>query len=300
MNMIPQSKGKMIKDIPISKLDTKSLYFYSIKRDGNYLQIRKIGDKVFFYTSGNKQIYFEDVANFLIEKFKGVDITLACEYTGNSVGMLGNRVHASTGTERANFTKGIRSNLGTRYLYIFDILEYTVHGVGQYVDDNTTAEVRVELLTHLGSHWHNDETMMFFLSYFTLATIDEIKQEMIEMCSVGYEGLYAMATNHTNKAGKRLNNAIKFKLRCTADLLCIGIEEGKGKYANMIGALILEDSKGRVVSVGSGLTDSQRHIGNTNCYLHKVVEIEYEQLLDTYIQPVYLCLRDDKSSGDID
>ncbi len=67
----------------------------------------------------------------------------------------------------------------------------------------------------------------------------------------------------------------------------------------MIGALLLEDSKGRVVSVGSGLSDDQRRV-NSMYFVGRVIEIEYEQILDTYIQPIIKCIRADKTAEDID
>ena len=67
----------------------------------------------------------------------------------------------------------------------------------------------------------------------------------------------------------------------------------------MIGALVLEDSQGRRVSVGSGLTDGDRN-EHYNAFEGKVVEIEYEQIIDTYIQPTFIRVRYDKTKEEID
>lgn len=53
-----------------------------------------------------------------------------------------------------------------------------------------------------------------------------------------------------------------------------------------------------MVDVGSGMTDEQRAV-NPDTYIDKVVEIVYEQMLDTYIQPIFQRVRDDKTKEDI-
>ena len=39
---------------------------------------------------------------------------------------------------------------------------------------------------------------------------------------------------------------------------------------------------------------------NPDYFIGKVIEVEYEQLLATYIQPTFVCVRDDKTIEDID
>lgn len=116
----------------------------------------------------------------------------------------------------------------------------------------------------------------------------------------GWEGLYLKHRTHIYEPGKRLNTAIKLKYRPTADLVCIGIEYGIGKYEGMIGSLILKDKEGLVVSVGSGLADIERKITDETFWVGKIIEISYEQKLDTYIQPIYISYRCDKTIKDID
>ena len=99
--------------------------------------------------------------------------------------------------------------------------------------------------------------------------------------------------------GKRVNHAIKLKGRLTADLYCLGSNIGEGKYKGMLGSLVLKDSKGRLVCVGSGLDDVDRNKG-LSYFVGKVIEIEYEQIQDTYIQPTYIRIREDKTKEEID
>ena len=90
---------------------------------------------------------------------------------------------------------------------------------------------------------------------------------------------------------------MKWKARPTADLLCVNTTEGEGKYEGKIGALVLQDSEGRLVMVGSGLTDMEREADDMH-FVGSIIEIEYEQIIDTYIQPTYIGVRHDKTSSD--
>ena len=108
-----------------------------------------------------------------------------------------------------------------------------------------------------------------------------------------------MSPDSAYNVGKRVHHAVKLKGRHTADLLCIGITPGTGKYKGMIGSLTLMDKEGRRVSVGSGLCDVAR-AGNKADFINKVIEIQYERIDDTYIQPVYIGIRADKNEMEID
>ena len=73
----------------------------------------------------------------------------------------------------------------------------------------------------------------------------------------------------------------------------------------MVGSLVLQESTGRLVSVGSGMSDEDRN-KPSSYFVGKVVEIEYEQIADTYIQPTFgsdtvgVTLRLDKTEEEID
>ena len=56
----------------------------------------------------------------------------------------------------------------------------------------------------------------------------------------------------------------------------VGFQQGTGKYADTLGALIV-DYKGTCVGVGSGLSDEQRHEfwNNQDDYRGRVVTVQY-------------------------
>ena len=119
------------------------------------------------------------------------------------------------------------------------------------------------------------------------------REKVKDLVAQGWEGAMLIEPSSLYEVAKRVNHAIKLKGRKTADLMCIGIEPGEGKYEGFIGSLVLEDSKGRRVSVGSGLNDQDRD-KNREYFIGKVIEIGYEQIMDTYIQPTFICIREDK------
>lgn len=293
--MIAQSKGKDLSKVPVSKLENK--FYASIKYDGHYVQIHKEDGVIKFFTSGGKEFYIDYIAEELIALNKNVDFIIECEYIANTDGKLGSRGKAAKlTTYRTDFQKGLKSNTtkGTDNFKVFDCLSYfsfdSYSGYG--VEErpfNTRLVKLVEL--NLGSN--------ISLPEFKLGTLEECKELAKSKVKKGFEGLYLKSPHHMYKPGKRVNDAIKLKLRPTADLLCIMVNSGEGKYIDMIGSLTLQDSQGRLVSVGSGLSDAQRD-KPLAYYINKVVEIEYEQILDTYIQPTFVGIREDKSATDID
>lgn len=276
MGLFKQCKGKMLDKVPTSKLLLDG-YYASVKYDGNYCQIHKIGNDVTIYSSGDKPIKLNDLEEWLIKNNPDCDFILEAEFIGTSVGKLGDRTKCGMMTTwRTNTAKGIPCNFLNNRFMIFDI-------VAKGTFDN-----RLKMMLELN--------LPYNLQIVEYKMVDMAKANILALdaCNEGWEGLFLKHKTHTQREGKRVNDAIKIKLRPTADLLCIGVTEGEGKYKGMIGALNLIDNKGRQVQVGSGLDDNDR-LASPNKYIDKIIEIEYEQIIDTYIQPTYVCIRLDKT-----
>lgn len=291
--MIAQCKGKDINNISKSKL-LQDGWYPSIKYDGNYVQIEKIGSIIKFWTSGGKQFYIDHIADELLNRNPSTDFIVECEYIGSSKGKLGDRTKAAKlTTYRTDFNKGLKSNTipGNDIFKVFDCIYYKEYEGQAMVNFEYPFKVRKQFL-NLINFGTNIEPVSDFEKSFNLNNI-KVKPFIDE----GYEGLFLKHKSHMYEPGKRVNLAIKLKLRPTADLLCIGYEEGTGKYSGMIGSLILVDSYGREVNVGSGLSDYERN-KNFEYFKNKIVEIEYEQIIDTYIQPTFIRVREDKTKGD--
>jgi len=101
-----------------------------------------------------------------------------------------------------------------------------------------------------------------------------------QMYRDGYEGLILKSVNHLYSF-KRDKAWAKIKQTKTADLKCIDVTEGTGKYEGMIGALICEgivEGKNVLVKAGSGLSDNQR-ARSFDYYINKIIEIKYNSII---------------------
>ena len=104
---------------------------------------------------------------------------------------------------------------------------------------------------------------------------------------------------------KRAKHQIKFKGELECDLKIVGVEEGNGKAAGSLGAIICESSDGVVkVRVGSGFNDAQRKNYWGENLLDKIVAVKYNCRIrnklgeESLFLPVFIELRDDKDEAD--
>ena len=99
---------------------------------------------------------------------------------------------------------------------------------------------------------------------------------------------------------KRSKSCLKLKVMQTCDLKIIGFQEGTGKYANKLGALIV-DFKGNSVGVGTGFSDEDRTFiwDNRDSLLGRVVELRYFEItkdkngIESLRFPTYVTIREE-------
>ena len=92
----------------------------------------------------------------------------------------------------------------------------------------------------------------------------------------GYDGLILRRPDGTWTRGSGTTGEIlKLKRVLSFDLRCVGWEEGRGKHAGRVGALIVE-FQGKHLRVGTGLSDQQRQDwwDNPNLIHQQIVEVE--------------------------
>ena len=122
-----------------------------------------------------------------------------------------------------------------------------------------------------------------------------------EFISEGGEGAIVKKLDTIWKDGTS-KDMVKIKAVLDADLLCVDVEEGSGKYKGKVGALVLETSCGRLkVKVGTGLTDLDR-AKPFDYYVGKVIEIQYNEFIkskskttDSLFLPRFVEVREDKN-----
>ena len=102
---------------------------------------------------------------------------------------------------------------------------------------------------------------------------------------------------------KRHSGILKVKRFYTMDLPIVRCEEGTGRLAGMLGALVV-DFKGNEVGVGTGFSDEQRVLywNSKDDLIGKLCEIKYKEISsdkktgDESLQfPVFVGIRDDKT-----
>ena len=283
--MVKQNKGKDLHKVPQSKL-SQGPYYVSKKYDGHYVQVEYYMGEVTMTTSGGKKFYIKGLGDYIKANYTE-DFHIECEFNYNCDGLLGDRgKSAILTTYRTNHTNGVRTN-GDKHKDIFRVLDL--------IGTDSHFSTRIKVLEGLFglSEWFTVPTQILVEN---LETAQNLAKEYVKM---GYEGAMLKTPKHVYAPGKRVNSIIKIKPRLTADLLCVGVTDGTGKYENMIGSLVLRDSKGRIVKAGSGLSDEDRNQWST-WFVGIVYEIEYERIDDTYIQPIIKHRREDKTADDID
>lgn len=270
--MVPVMKFKTYgKDA--SQFDEAKVYWCSVKYDGHCIKIVQDGETTRWFTSNDKEF------DLGVPMPNGKYVAFA-EFMYGCEGKLGDRTKSAILTTlRTNFAKGLTTKLD--YTKI-NIRVFDLAGSRPYAE-----------------RWDEGFRLGLPMATQYFMTGEKALQFASELAKDGWEGLMLRDPSKPHEPGKRVHHSIKVKFKKTADLLCIGVEEGEGKCEG-IGALVLQDSKGRVVRVGSGLTYDTQTRQSPEMYLGKVVEISYEQIMDTYVQPVFVAVREDKTKEEID
>lgn len=96
-----------------------------------------------------------------------------------------------------------------------------------------------------------------------------LAQRLAEVVAQGGEGLVLHRADAPYVTG-RSDVLLKLKPVQDADAVVMAHEPGQGKYAGLVGALLVRNADGRVFRIGSGLTDAQRRdpppLGSTVSY----------------------------------
>lgn len=136
-------------------------------------------------------------------------------------------------------------------------------------------------------------------SGYDQSKIDELLDQMVREDK---EGL--MVNLNVPYKCKRHNGILKVKRFYTMDLPIVRCEEGTGRLAGTLGALVL-DFKGNEVKVGSGFTDEQRDniwVHHRNDVIGALCEVKYKEVssdkrtgAESLQFPVFVSLRTDKT-----
>ncbi len=137
----------------------------------------------------------------------------------------------------------------------------------------------------------------------TVETMEDANAKFEEYLGLGLEGIILKDGSGVWE-DKRAKHQIKMKGELECDLKIVAIEEGTGKYAGMLGAVICESADGVVkVSVGSGFKDEHRKNYGQEL-VDKIVAVKYNMRIrnksgeESLFLPIFVEIRDDKNVAD--
>jgi len=135
-------------------------------------------------------------------------------------------------------------------------------------------------------------------------TYEKAQEIFNEYLSLGYEGIILKDGSGVWE-DKRAKHQIKFKGELECDLKIVAVEEGTGKYAGLLGAIVCESADGVVkVNVGSGFNDAHRKTLKEKDLIGKIVAVKYNARIknkqgeESLFLPIFVEVRDDKDVAD--
>jgi hypothetical protein len=145
-----------------------------------------------------------------------------------------------------------------------------------------------------------------------ISLVNNWEVNTIEEAHTLFEGLLAQGQEGIilkDKSGvwedKRAKHQIKFKGELECDLKIVAVEEGTGKYAGMLGAIICESADAIIkVNVGSGFNDEHRKNLWKENLIDKIVAVKYNARIknkqgeESLFLPIFVEIRDDKNVAD--
>lgn len=300
-DFIPTFNVQLAKEVPFSKI--KFPIIGQVKYDGVRCLAFLSAHGVVLKTRNGKIFSYPMLEKFLTSFYRGTDIILDGELVYGD-GLLIDRTSVSGTVNSAIRGTPIPHDKDIVF-NVFDKL-YFPEFANQVC--RRPYMMRMKELSELFIRISNLEIASNVFKYVnlvhsvTLNDLDELNNYYRGLISIGCEGMILKSHNHLYTF-KRSTDWIKVKETKTADLLCIDIKEGTGKYAGGIGSLICTGSvegKDIVVAVGAGLTDEDRvRYGNT--YIGSTVEVKYNSVIQdsktglwSLFLPRFVCVREDK------
>ena len=177
---------------------------------------------------------------------------------------------------------------------IFDYLSVDEFDAGESMFDYSARRFSLD---RLSINTENVRILPLLYSGYDTSKIDELLERMV---AEDKEGL--MINLDVPYKCKRHSGILKVKRFYTMDLPIVRVEEGTGKYAGLMGNLVV-DYKGNEVGVGTGFCDGERELfwRNREQVVGMLIEVKYKEIsankktgAESLQFPVYVQLRPDK------
>jgi hypothetical protein len=276
-----------------AQMKMDGMRFNAIVRDG----------KCEFRSRNGKEIL---LLGNLEQEFIALAGSVDCVFDGELLVMLeGDHQFADRQTGNGILNKANKGTISAKeaalvHATVWDLIPYV-----QFVDGYcaTPYAKRYSTLQAIISKQKADGKKIWNVTSTIVQTLEEAQEIFQGYLAEGYEGIILKDGNGVWE-DKRAKHQIKFKGELECDLKIVAIEEGTGKYAGMLGAIVCESSDGKIkVNVGSGFNDAHRkNLGSE--ILDKIVAIKYNSRIknklgdESLFLPIFIEIRDDKDIAD--
>jgi hypothetical protein len=276
-----------------AQMKMDGMRFNAIVRDG----------KCEFRSRNGKEIL---LLGNLEQEFIALAGSIDCVFDGELLVMLdGDHQFADRQTGNGILNKANKGTISAKeasmvHATVWDLIPYV-----QFVDGycGTPYAKRYSTLQTIISKQKPDGKKIWNVTSTIVQTLEEAQEIFQGYLAEGYEGIILKDGNGVWE-DKRAKHQIKFKGELECDLKIVAIEEGTGKYAGMLGAIVCESSDGKIkVNVGSGFNDAHRkNLGKE--ILDKIVAIKYNSRIknklgeESLFLPIFVEIRDDKDIAD--
>ena len=267
------------------QLKMDGMRFNAIVKDGKCEFRSRNGKEINLL--GNLEYEFIKLAN-------GQNLVFDGELLVMEDGKIANRQTGNGILNKAN--KGTISEAEAKLVHatVWDLIPYNDFIKGK---SNTFYMTRFALLSDMSlpNKIHLVESQL-------VSNLDKARELFNAYLAQGQEGIILKDLDGIWES-KRVKSQVKFKSELDCDLKIVGVEEGEGKYAGMLGAIICESADGKLrVSVGSGFTDYQR--STLTDLIGKVAAVKYNAKItnkqgeNSLFLPIVLEIRFDKTEAD--
>ena len=278
--------------------------YAQMKMDGMRFNAIVRGGKVEFRSRNGKEIH---LLGNLEKEFAALAGSVDCVFDGELLVMLpGDHQFTDRQTGNGILNKANKGTISAEeaamvHASVWDLIPYVMFESGHCA---TPYSKRFSTLEAIVNKQSSKDKKIWIVSSTIVETLDQAQEIFQEYLSLGYEGIILKDGNGVWE-DKRSKTQIKFKGELECDLKIVAVEEGTGKAAGMLGAIVCESADGIVkVNVGSGFTDAHRKQYWKENLIDKIVAVKYNSRIknkngeESLFLPVFIELRDDKGVAD--
>ena len=278
--------------------------YAQMKMDGMRFNAIVREGKVEFRSRNGKEIL---LLGHLEKEFAALAGDVDCVFDGELLVMLeGDHQFADRQTGNGILNKANKGTISDKeaslvHATVWDVIPYLYFTDGHCP---VPYSKRFSSLGDLVNAQPSKDKRIWLVSSEIVETYEKAQEIFNEYLSLGYEGII-LKDGSGEWEDKRAKHQIKFKGELECDLKIVAIEEGTGKYAGLLGAIVCESADGVVkVNVGSGFNDAHRKNLKEKDLLGKIVAVKYNARIknkqgeESLFLPIFVEVRDDKDDAD--